>query len=419
MTKVRNVGGKITETTKGNDNSFAKENITYNSQKKISFTSDKGIKHGKPETLPPPELPSKCKVEFRPSKSWQGEFGFDWCRIGDSQLPVDKPYSDIVGKYGAIYATSPSAVFTIKPELYQRHLAEYEKFVLSAFGTYYVPNLSLMKGEIAVLDAAIEIKEKPDSMYYKYDKTVFEVKILEKLSNTKGKHFNDKVLEIKCLKEFSSKQKIELIATKNKIDNKIGQINVLPNNKVKEIDILFIPVEHNGSSGTIKGKEITILTNALKQAYVKGNIVRHKEKIKVGGWWYDLFFTKKDDKGVVSMETSNIRSIHRALDDVFFKEKDNEIYKNHYRVYMLTNSTSLNGMAEGIGKNAKVVVVYNNRNDSTAPHELMHAMGLYHTFDNDGLFTYKFQNTDNIMDYTHQVGKDRFSTNTWQWKILN
>jgi hypothetical protein len=46
-------------------------------------------------------------------------------------------------------------------------------------------------------------------------------------------------------------------------------------------------------------------------------------------------------------------------------------------------------------------------------------MGLYHTFDNDGLFTYKIFNTDNIMDYTHQKGKKRFSTNKWQWKVLN
>ncbi|GAA4762741.1 hypothetical protein GCM10023230_10120 [Flavobacterium hankyongi] len=63
--------------------------------------------------------------------------------------------------------------------------------------------------------------------------------------------------------------------------------------------------------------------------------------------------------------------------------------------------------------------VYQGGNDSTAPYELMHAMGLYHTFDNDGKFTYKLYNTDNIMDYTHQVREDRFSTNKWQWKILN
>lgn len=79
----------------------------------------------------------------------------------------------------------------------------------------------------------------------------------------------------------------------------------------------------------------------------------------------------------------------------------------------------LNERVEDIWKNKKVVVVNQNRNDSTAPHELMHTMGLYHTFDNDGLFTYKFRNTDNIMDYTHQIKKKRFSVNRWQWKILN
>lgn len=55
MTKTRNVGGKITETTKGNDTYFAKEDIVHNSQKKVTFTSDKGValdKPKKPETKP-------------------------------------------------------------------------------------------------------------------------------------------------------------------------------------------------------------------------------------------------------------------------------------------------------------------------------------------------------------------------------
>lgn len=103
----------------------------------------------------------------------------------------------------------------------------------------------------------------------------------------------------------------------------------------------------------------------------------------------------------------------------FFEDNNNEIYRDYYRLYMLPSSNTLNGMAEDIGGKSRVVVVYQNRNDSTAPHELMHAMGLYHTFDNNGLFTYKFRNTDNIMDYTHQIGKNRFSINRWQWKILN
>ncbi|WP_423740270.1 hypothetical protein V8245_10025 [Flavobacterium columnare] len=45
MTRIRNVGGKIIETTKGNDIWYAKEDIVFNSQKSISFKGDeKGVR---------------------------------------------------------------------------------------------------------------------------------------------------------------------------------------------------------------------------------------------------------------------------------------------------------------------------------------------------------------------------------------
>ena len=50
-------------------------------------------------------------------------------------------------------------------------------------------------------------------------------------------------------------------------------------------------------------------------------------------------------------------------------------------------------------------------------HELLHAMGIEHTFDNNSKFTFEQNTTDNIMDYSHQVGIDRISTFKWQWQI--
>lgn len=50
MTRVRIVQGKIIETTKGNDVSYAKENIVFNSSKKVNFKGEeKGVTFGKPE----------------------------------------------------------------------------------------------------------------------------------------------------------------------------------------------------------------------------------------------------------------------------------------------------------------------------------------------------------------------------------
>lgn len=58
MTRIRNVGGKILETTNGKDISFSQENIEFNSLKKISF---KGEEKG--TTFNKPEKPPQFKIE--------------------------------------------------------------------------------------------------------------------------------------------------------------------------------------------------------------------------------------------------------------------------------------------------------------------------------------------------------------------
>jgi hypothetical protein len=60
MTRIRNVGGKITETTKGKDISYAKEDIVFNSSKKITFTGkENGVSFGEPE-----EYKAKDRIEI-------------------------------------------------------------------------------------------------------------------------------------------------------------------------------------------------------------------------------------------------------------------------------------------------------------------------------------------------------------------
>lgn len=54
-----------------------------------------------------PEVEAKAVVQFRPHGGWGGEFGFDWMRAEDT----DVAYKTNVGRYGAIHATKPGAVF--------------------------------------------------------------------------------------------------------------------------------------------------------------------------------------------------------------------------------------------------------------------------------------------------------------------
>jgi len=419
MSKLRFVEGITTKITRGEHNMYSEGNITSNAGGTIEeIGEDGGVVFSEPKETPPVELPSKCKIEYRPSSDWEGDFGFDWNRKGDSVMPVDNPYSNILGSYGRKYATHIDAVFTPDAAAYRNQTLEYQSFILGTLGTYYVPNMTLMNGKTAVLDALIEVEEEPDSFEYIYDQSIFTLTEKTPLPTAVGTSSITKSVEISCSAEFSSKQVIEIQSVKGEDRKKVGQINILPNNNIKNVNVILIPVNHNGQTGSEEADERQILINAFRQSYIVGNIIEAKE-IKVGGWWHDLFFTTKDEHGNLTEDISTFRSIHAVLDNEFFDNDANEIYRSYYRVYMMPPSTTLNGIAAGIGGNAKAVVVYKSRSKSTTAHELLHNMGLYHTFDNDALHTYKIKKTDNIMDYTHHINKERFSTNMWQWKILN
>ncbi|AMP98932.1 hypothetical protein AY601_2028 [Pedobacter cryoconitis] len=60
--------------------------------------------------------------------------------------------------------------------------------------------------------------------------------------------------------------------------------------------------------------------------------------------------------------------------------------------------------------------------DSKVSHETLHAMGLYHTFDNDSEFTFEINKTDNIMDYSDIPSNPVvIPVNTlyhWQWSRI-
>ncbi len=177
MTRIRIVGGKIIKTTKGNHNIYSEGSIVQNARGTISeIGEEKGVSFGKTKKAPKPEKIAKCVVEFRPTKDWKGEFGFDWSRKADRKLAkngTDINYKGIIGKYGAIYATESGAVFTSKNASYIKHLAEYTSFFAHKTD-YRVPHMTLMKDKTAILDVITNVEEEPDQLYYVYEKS-FEV----------------------------------------------------------------------------------------------------------------------------------------------------------------------------------------------------------------------------------------------------
>jgi len=98
-------------------------------------------------------------------------------------------------------------------------------------------------------------------------------------------------------------------------------------------------------------------------------------------------------------------------------------YKNYMKIFFIDDvAGGLFGQTFDIGVPKKsVIVLTNGFNDSTLAHEALHAMNLYHTFDNDSKHTFLAYETDNVMDYS-DIENRKFpviSTFAWQWKILH
>lgn len=420
MSRTRIVKGKLTEIIGGDYNIYSTSNIVDNAVGEIREKGEeKGVGYGDSKDLPPPILIAKCIIHFRPNKDWKGEFGFDWLRIGDSKLKVDTNYNGIIGNYGSVYATQKGAVFTASNDKYNKSLGEFDSFSCIK-GKYYVPKITLQKDKEIVIDIISEIEESPDKLHYAYDTNYFEIILLKKINTNKGKNYSENALKIKCIKSVPSDQSIRIIATKNKRMEKVGEIKILKNDHIINCNIIIIPVKYNGKSGSLKfAQEKDYVKNSFDQALVKATIENYPTELILGDWWSDLFFTTKDKHGNKVMDMSSYKSIHRYLDESFMKMKGNNKYSSYYRVYCLPSSLNLNGVAEDVGNSAKAVVVFQNRdNYTTMIHEILHAVGLHHTFDNSAQYTFKLYSTDNIMDYTHHTGKDRFTTTNWQWKLL-
>ena len=80
----------------------------------------------------------------------------------------------------------------------------------------------------------------------------------------------------------------------------------------------------------------------------------------------------------------------------------------------------MGGYAKGFKKQS--VVAFAGKSDATVTHELLHAIGLKHTFDDKAAYGYEKGKTYNIMDYSHLSKYGKKKRNhiwLWQMKILN
>ncbi|MCY0977038.1 phage baseplate assembly protein V [Chryseobacterium wangxinyae] len=432
----------------------------------------------------PVYVDERCLVSFRPKDDWNGKgYGFDWIRVGDTKIPGDVYYGNIMGKYNGAYASRGGIMtkdknefvklmslfnphnYTVKTKKGKKINLNYCVPWLSLYPKIIVKNIkqpngkvvpteltSTYKNTIATLRVIVEVKKKPEKLQLEYDDTLFSI-THKPFPLAVGKHEIE--VTIICLKEFAKDQPIKVIATYKDAQGKeelslAGKLKVAKNKNRYKARIVFIQVSTNiGNSkrtGQPSGRE-SELKKYMNQALVNP----HFEKTLTLDLSLDVNPVTKQRHNrktnfnrivtpINSPTGGSDKWIYDGTEDKIYKFLNEELYKqygtkyqNIYKVYFidesnghLNSSGNWEGAVAGIGRTMKdskikTILVYSSGfADSTLAHEVFHSMGLYHSFDNNSNFTFEFEKTDNIMDYSDiaPVPITVISTYHWQWKTL-
>lgn len=323
------VKGKITKTTKGNHKIYSKGDINITA-KKIIINAKEGIDYGEPQSPPVIQanitLPAKCIVQFRPRKSWAGEFGFDWFRLGDTGIKGDVDYNTIVGQYYSLPITNPATtIFTddnswsvnferdpqppafaqynrvqqLKRlygiEYYQLNnkqgnaiTKEYYNPIIALFAKQQDPNnpRKLLETGKAELKLYLEFdfqngkKVKPDKLQFEANGQLLDANnpdVQIDKHTILQKDITDSIdIEITCKQEFANDKIIEVYAftkdaTGNEAKQLAGKLKMIAPSKKMIKDIVVVKVITSAGKG--KYKNLETLKLILRQALIKVNFI--------------------------------------------------------------------------------------------------------------------------------------------------
>ena len=333
--------------------------------------------------------------------------------MADTGKKGDLFYKDIIGSYATGSFVQSDAEYVKLGKKF-----EMPQHPIKANDKYVVPVLALLPTKKATLTLKVEIKDSDaKKIEYKYDKTYFKLDKTEVSHKTIGKKELASDLTIECIKEFGTDQFIEVEA-----DGKFaGKLKVMANDKAHryKADIVFVSVTTEIRVGT----KMTGSTTGKQKEFTKyfNQLLANPKYNTVG---LDLSKDKTFNKKFAPKGTL-VNAKTDAFQDYLIAslKKNSKIdYSKHYKVFFINEKQGgLFGRAYGIpSTNRSVIVLRPGLTDSTLAHETFHAMGLYHSFSDNGKFTFEKFKTNNIMDYS-DIGPDLIpviSTWQWQWDII-
>ena len=429
----------------------------------------------------PVYVDERCLVSFRPKNDWNGKgYGFDWVRVGDTKIQGDVYYGNIVGRYrdssGALRQVydnesgkPPVSFFTKDKNEFKRLMSKFNPHIYTVKTkkgkkislNYCVPLLTLYpkiitkkikqtngsivpteitstyKNTTATLRVIVEINKKPEKIYLEYDNKLFKV-INQPFPLAVGKH--EMEITITCLKEFATDQPIKVIASYKNAQGKeelslAGKINVAKNKDRYKANIVFVQVTTDIGNGRMSkapvGRDTELkkyLNQALIEPYYDKSLTldlsidtdpvtkqNHQNKTRFNNL---LILGNEGLKKKISNATAD--PIYIFLNNELYKKYDKiKNYRNYFKLYFINESAGgLYGIGRSVRADLRTILIYSKGfSDSTVAHETLHSLGLFHSFDNDGDFTFQQFITDNIMDYSDiaSVPVPVISTYQWQW----
>ncbi len=232
-----------------------------------------------------------------------------------------------------------------------------------------------------------------------------------------------------------------------------GMLRILPNDEAhwREIKVVFFSVKTNTDGILRKGIENTAvfeeklgkLNKYLSQAYVKAegvfeeiDLTRKKadrEAYRMACFQYPnnpMYYIKEESYSRLLTPLLRAKIPPKYGDAsgyirIFFLPEGCRSSQADPNAGMHVDGYSLN---ERNGKSQHMVVCFGGCEETTPTHELLHALGLPHTFDGSSpraKYTYEDGKTDNLMDYPNPImvgDLKRISLKSlfeWQWETIN
>lgn len=370
-------------------------------------------------------------------------YGFDWMR--NEYIGKNGIYGYYLKKYDAdnkpINEKDPNAKDSDLEKEYNPIPIEWKKKE-----KYYTPWLSIAEGQTVRLKITMDWNSKPTEL--KWDENYsypgkLELPNAKKIQIKKGIFSAYQDIKIKCIAPIKEEIEIRLLA-----DNKLaGKLRIVPNKK-RTVKVTWCLVDLSGKNS--KGNYIDI--EALKDKLTQQQIKRFVKYLGLSQALVDVEATK-------AYQTLNLSDLHHTWDE-FTKKKGYEYngngiievdklfkltqteYEKKYRndnndlvIFLYNNyvpktetvkkiitevpDQRIQGRAFNLGSKYCGLFEGFQRNYNTVVHELLHCLGLLHSFDIEAKHKFKAYETDNFMDYASSDERDdRSMLWKWQWEKI-